>query len=358
MSNINDFVIENGNLFGYLGNDTEVVVPEGVTEIHYDAFHGNKYLTRVVLPNSINIIHIHAFEDCTGLQQILLPEKPVAIHPTAFQGCQGLADEHGFVVVRDRLYDYFGTDSVVVIPEGVRDIGMVFYGNTNIASVVLPKSLACHDSMLNDHTDRRTILEIAAFRKCVNLETIYIPEGIRWIPAYFLKECSKLKELRLPDSVRGMDINALDDCHSLELVTGLNVTQIREVKAENPLCNKGGIPVMICPQMPLQGVYKCALKNSLTLGFFINQELFAAEIAEEYKKYAFRSRIYLLPDIFHRDLVQALAFYDQNKKIKPKDFEKEWLEPAQNAGSTKCISWLLDWRSRHSPRKDPFAFDL
>lgn len=358
MCKANDFVIEKGHLFGYLGNDTEVVVPEGVTEIHYDAFHGNKYLTRVVLPDSINIIHIHAFEDCTGLQQILLPEKPVGIHPTAFQGCRGLADENGFVVVKERLYDYFGDNSVVVIPEGVRVIGMVFYGNTNITSVVLPESLARYDGMLYDDNDLGTTLETASFRNCTNLETIHIPEGIRWIPAYFLKECSKLKELRLPDSVRGMDINALDGCHSLKLVTGLNVTQIREVKAENPLCNRGGIPVMVCPKMPLQGVYKGALKNSLTLGFFQNQELYAPEIAEEYKKYACREKLYLLHDIFRRDLVQALAFYDLNKKIKPKDFEKVWMEPAERAGAVQCKAWLLDWSSRHKPRKDPLELSL
>lgn len=357
MSNASDFVIENGHLFEYLGNDTEVVVPEGVTEIHYDAFHGNRNLTKVVLPESINFIHIHAFENCVSLKQIRLPEKPVGIHPTAFQGCQGLADENGFVVVKERLFDYFGSDTVVV-PEGVRDIGMVFYGNPNISSVVLPESLGRYDSMLYDDTDLGTTLETAAFRNCTNLETIHIPEGIKWIPEYFLKDCGKLKALPLPDSVAGMDINALDGCHSLRVVTGRNVTQIREVKAENPLCLRGGTPVMVCPKMSLREVYKGQLKNSLTLGFFQNQELYAPELAEEYRKYACRERLYLLPDIFRRDLVQALDFYDQNKKIKPKDFEKEWMEPAERAGAVQCKAWLLNWRSRHKPRKDPLELCL
>ena len=38
MSNQNDFVIENGVLIKYTGDDTDVVVPEGVTIIGNNSF--------------------------------------------------------------------------------------------------------------------------------------------------------------------------------------------------------------------------------------------------------------------------------------------------------------------------------
>ena len=349
MSSINDFIIKDGVLKKYVGPGGNVVIPDDVTEIGSDAFAGNKELTGVVVPDRVDYIFggafSGAFRDCSNLRSLTVPDNGIYIGDDAFKGCTGLADENGLIIVNGKLFECYSSNGYVAIPEGVTQIGGTFYENDSVRQVILPNSMGyCNNPI--------------TFYGCSKLEVVYIPEGIRWIKAHSFAKCGRLKELHLPDSVEGMDINALDGCHSLSFVTGSNVMQIVEQKSENPLCNRGGVPIMVCPKMPLRDVYKNALKNSLTLGFFMNQELFAAEIAEEYKKYAFRSRIYLLPDIFHRDLVQALAFYDQNKKIKPKDFEKEWLEPAQNAGATKCISWLLDWRSRHSPRKDPFAFDL
>ena len=52
MSSANDFVIENDTLILYNGDDTDVVIPEGVTAIYYRAFG--------FINNSIEMLHINA----------------------------------------------------------------------------------------------------------------------------------------------------------------------------------------------------------------------------------------------------------------------------------------------------------
>jgi hypothetical protein len=349
MSSSGDFIIENGVLKKYIGPGGDVVIPKGVTQIGGSAFEGNTALISVTVPDSVTFIYggafAGAFRGCSNLKKLVLPDSKVFIGEDAFKDCPALADENGLVIFNARLFECYGNGGFVTVPEGVTDICGAFFENSSVTGVGLPESTAAS-------------LTGREFYHCSNLEMIRLPEGMRRIPPYLFEGCGKLKELHLPDSVTAMDINAVEGCHSLKYIAGPNVTEIREVKAENPLCLRGGPLVMVCPQMPLHGVYRPVLKNRLTLGFFGNQELYAPQIAEEYRKYACRDRLYLLPDVFRLDLVQALDFYDRNKKIKPKDFEKEWLEPAEKAGAVQCKAWLLDWRGRHKPKKDPFELSL
>ena len=51
MSDINDFVIEDGVLVRY--NGSKVVIPDGVTKIDDEAFHECKTVTGIAIPSSV-----------------------------------------------------------------------------------------------------------------------------------------------------------------------------------------------------------------------------------------------------------------------------------------------------------------
>ena len=70
---------------------TDLVIPEGVTEIKTDAFRGATCLTSLTLPNSVTTIGSIAFYNCTGLGGTLtLPNSVTTIGYSAFSGCSNL----------------------------------------------------------------------------------------------------------------------------------------------------------------------------------------------------------------------------------------------------------------------------
>lgn len=67
-----DFDITNQGvtLYGYHGNSSDVVIPDGVEEILEETFKNCKGLTSVAIPSSITAIDWDVFEDCNGLTDV------------------------------------------------------------------------------------------------------------------------------------------------------------------------------------------------------------------------------------------------------------------------------------------------
>ncbi len=87
----NYFVIINGSLINYFGNDFEVNVPEGVTKIAPYAFESNKKISTVYLPESLRTIKSNAFYACSKLRTVYAKHGLEAIEANAFSGQSTLA---------------------------------------------------------------------------------------------------------------------------------------------------------------------------------------------------------------------------------------------------------------------------
>ena len=92
MSNINDFVIENGVLTKYIGNDTEVVIPDGVKVIGNFAFESDSPIIHVVVPRTVTKIGHNAFWRCKSLKSIKINGLIKEIGESAFEGCTNLRE--------------------------------------------------------------------------------------------------------------------------------------------------------------------------------------------------------------------------------------------------------------------------
>lgn len=71
----------------YNGEDTEVVIPEGVTRIGWYAFLGCSSLTSVVIPEGVTKIGDRAFYNCNSLMSVVIPESVTKIGDLAFAEC-------------------------------------------------------------------------------------------------------------------------------------------------------------------------------------------------------------------------------------------------------------------------------
>lgn len=96
--NQNDYLFFKYNninyLLGYIGNDTELTLPDNYNgqsyQIYEYAFYGCSKLTNVTIGNSVTIIGSYAFEACSELTSITIPNSVTKIGRWAFRNCKNL----------------------------------------------------------------------------------------------------------------------------------------------------------------------------------------------------------------------------------------------------------------------------
>lgn len=195
MSSASDFVIENGVLKKYVGPGGDVTVPEGVTEIGYEAFKYCKSLTGIIIPEGVTRIGNSAFAD-TGLANVTLPNSIEIIGRGAFHWCEKL--------------------TAVALPENIAEIEPeTFAGCRGLTQITFPNALKA----VKDH----------AFENCDSLVSIVLPDGVTEIGNSAFFKCAKLESIHLSDSLKTIESDAFYDCISLtKIVLPESMTSIAD----------------------------------------------------------------------------------------------------------------------------------
>mgnify|MGYP003294138064 CR=1 FL=1 len=117
-------------------------IPDSVTNIGNRTFSGCSGLTSIEIPDSITTIGYNAFYGCAKLTSVKIPNRVWGFGDRAFKGCKGLADSDGFVIVNGNLYDYFGENKNVIIPDGVHCIRKEAFADCSfIVDITVPNSV-------------------------------------------------------------------------------------------------------------------------------------------------------------------------------------------------------------------------
>ena len=211
---------------------TQLVIPEGVTEIVWYAFYNCSSLKSVTIPDSVTYIDDSAFLGCTSLKSVTIPDSVTYIDDSAFSGCTSLKSvtipdsvtyigEDAFsscsslesvtipdsvTYIRDDTFEYCSSLKHVTIPEGVTEIGAsAFYNCSNLKSVTIG--------------DGVTEIDRYAFSGCSSLESVIIPEGVTEIGDGAFYNCSSLESVTIGNGVVEIGVLAFCNCSSLESVT-------------------------------------------------------------------------------------------------------------------------------------------
>ncbi len=246
------FYVKDGVLTKYWGQESKVVIPDGVKEIGYEAFQANPYLKEVSIPKSvkkisryafmscynltkinwnegIEEIEFHAFRNCNKLKDIKFPKSIKYIGGRAFEGTAWMNKKKGFVIVNNILIQYNGKKKSITVPDGVKQIsGFTFYDKftedkswNGPVKVNLPNTIIELDEDAFNHcTDLREIqfnseveeIPDSCFNYCTSLKKINIPNSVKRIGAFAFTHCTSLEEIALPKELRRIEDMAFGWC--------------------------------------------------------------------------------------------------------------------------------------------------
>ncbi len=147
----NGFEIKDGVLTRYLGTESDVVIPDGITAIGKSAFAENLSLLSVVIPDGVTVIGNCAFNKCKNLTSVSIPDSVKKIGREAFYKCKSLQS--------------------VTLPDGLTEIGdYAFQQCSGFRSVTIPDSITC--------------VGCGVFNSIGRLQSIVIPDSVTEIKEY------------------------------------------------------------------------------------------------------------------------------------------------------------------------------
>ncbi len=95
-------VIINGIIIDYMGDDTDLTLPDNVTSIGASAFNNCNSLINVTIPDSVTSISDEAFYGCDDLSSVTIPDSVTYIGENAFSYCKNLTS----VTYKGKTYSF------------------------------------------------------------------------------------------------------------------------------------------------------------------------------------------------------------------------------------------------------------
>lgn len=204
-----DFYVEDGELLGYWGDDTKVIVPDGIKTIGEYAFAGDENVEVVVLPTSLTKIKEGAFSYCTNLEKITIPNTVTSIGSDTFSGCSSLKS----IVLPSKLptlnsYTFSDCEDLesVTLPSGLTSIGTYVFDNCrSLKSISIPKTV----TKIGDY----------AFSACTSLTSVTLPDGLQTVSDGIFENCTNLTSVKLPTNLKSINHDAFYNCNKLDSLT-------------------------------------------------------------------------------------------------------------------------------------------
>ena len=236
----------NITIYEYIGSDTEVVIPEGVTSIGSFAFHLCTNLASVTIPNSVTSIGERAFEYCSNLRSVTIPNSVTSIGDHAFFNCRSLTSitiSESVTSIGDNAFDECYklveviNKSSLNIEIGSKDFGMVgyyalevknsgessivnkdgyiFYTVDNINYLVGYTGNETSLVLPSDYNGESYIIYKYSFYEQNSLTSVILSSGVTNIGEYAFFGCSSLTNITIGNSLTSIGSQAFYRCYHL-----------------------------------------------------------------------------------------------------------------------------------------------
>lgn len=242
------FLVINAELIKYLGSDSVVRVPDGITRIGTGAFWNNLAVTKIILPESVTCICGDAFVYCENLKEVNIPQSVCEMGDDPFAGCLNISIENhspNFILEGGVLFDSTkkflihytasNTASEYRIPESVTWIGKhSFYKCENLKYVTITKNVKfmgnnafsdCRNIRLKNQSDYFHYIDGVLYDKnittCMHysmgsgVKTVKLAETVRTIGRNCFWNCDMIEKIIIPASVRQIGYNPFANCKNV-----------------------------------------------------------------------------------------------------------------------------------------------
>lgn len=194
-------------LLRYVDFDESVVVIPNVIEgknviaVWNHAFKGCVGIEKIIISEGIEILGNGAFLNCKGLKEVVLPSTLKRIGTTDPAGCPAIL---GGMTKFDGAFEYTALESIT-IPNRVKYVGeYTFAGCGELKKAVLPTGLK--------------EIRQGAFRWCRSLEEVTFPRELDVIRLSAFEGCESMKTVDLPEGVTSIEEGAFAGCKNLQSI--------------------------------------------------------------------------------------------------------------------------------------------
>lgn len=225
-----DFVIEDGVLEKYQGNEPVVIIPDTVKEIGYGAFEKDKTVLKVIMPDSVEKMENAVFNECENLMEIRFSHSLKEIPAHTCSGCLALEKviiPEGVTTIGDGAFnsgDIPMSYSEIKFPKTLKSIeGEAFSNNDSVTEISLPDGLESigiyafekNTSLVKvSFGDGITELSEGVFSGDTILKNISLPYGLKSIGRFVFDMDKNIEELYIPETVENIQSSMLRNVKS------------------------------------------------------------------------------------------------------------------------------------------------